>query len=83
MAWDPKSEGIAQIDGSDALSFLKSVRFLFKNRLRPENQFHFLTAGLDRTMVVLLDRVLRFLGIVSDPDQKIQFDPEPDFHYAT
>ena len=27
MAWDPKSEGIAQIDG--ALSFLKSVRFLF------------------------------------------------------
>ena len=28
MAWDPKSEGIAQIDG--ALSFLKSVRYLFK-----------------------------------------------------
>ena len=39
MAWDPKSEGIAQIDG--ALSFLKSVRFLFFLLLKQMKPFSF------------------------------------------
>ena len=61
MAWDPKSEGIAQIDG--ALSFLKSVRFLFFTFKTNETIFIFWQLDWTEPWLYCLIGFYIFLGL--------------------